>query len=67
MGTEIFVPFPHIWPGNQSKGFFSEESKDFSERGGALPALGEWSKAGEYRDKQPQLCSAEQCKMLSSF
>lgn len=40
MGTEIFVPFPHTWPGNQSKGFCSEESKDFNERGGVLPAVG---------------------------
>lgn len=67
MGTEVFVPFPHIWPGNQSIGFFSEESKDFNERGGVLPALGGYSKAGEYRDKQHQLCSAEQCETLFHF
>lgn len=52
MGNEVFVPFPHIWPGNQSRGFFSKGSKDFSARAGVLPALGGYSKVADYRYKR---------------
>lgn len=55
MGEEVFVPFPHIWPGNQSTGFFSKESKDFNGRAAVMPAPGGYSKVGEDRHKRHQL------------
>lgn len=59
MASEIFVPFPHIWPGNQSIGFFSEESKDFNERGGVSPALGGHSR----QESSIVLSSARHCSI----